>query len=539
MMKLTYSTFILFFMVWFCSTTVLGQSINPLHKYYQLSEIKFNEGNYAEALQLNIKALKLAEEQNNCNDITYAFMQVAKMEYYLNDRILALSTLLTAEKLIDSCKIDSLRYKVYHNIGSIYSELQQLEQSLNYLKKALAILNKTKNYAELTRTNVVVAALYIERMANTYEGEKYLIQAEKFATLSNDSLLIAFSVSKRGGWYFAKKEYQKALLYYNQALQIYKRQHNANGILYVLRAIADTKANLKTNDVAESYNDYILLKDSIFSAETSKKIADYEVQYQTGKKEIANSKLQQKLTINQAEISTRNRTIIGLIVSILMIITFVLWRINVLNLRKKQTELIALGALQKEKERISRDLHDNVGGQLSFVLYALDGINDENSTKRLEITTNINNSIRDVISNLRETIWAINDEDISLNDFNDKLKVYARNMFRNTATNVVFTAYSETNLRLKSIVGLNLYRICQEIINNAFKYANATEVTISIEFNDKTSIVITDNGIGFDINKNSTNSYGLTNIKSRAVDVGIKLNVQSEIGKGTSYLLVV
>ncbi len=519
------------------STPIFGQ--NQLHKYYQLAEEKFNEGNYAEALQLNIKALKLAEKQYKCDEIVYANLQVGRMQYYLNHRHLALHTFLATEKLIDSCNIDSLRYKVYHNIGSIYSELQQLDSSLFYLKKALTIINKTEKYTELTRTNVVIAGLYIERMADPAEGEKYLIEAEKFAELSKDSLLIAFAISKRGGWHYAKKEYEKALMTYNKAFEIYQQQQNTNGILNMLRGIADAKAKLKTDDIAESYRYYILLKDSIFSHETAQKIAEYEVQYQTEKKEIENNVLQLKLLTNQAEMETRNRTIIGLIVGILMISIFVLWRINVLNLRKKQIELIRINELQKEKVRISRDLHDNVGGQLSFVLYSLDGINEEDSAKRTELTTVINESIRSVISNLRETIWAINDEDISLNDFSDKLKVYTRNMFRNTSTQVIFSEQLETDFRLKSLIGLNLYRICQEIINNAFKYANASELVISIKSTDKMCIQIVDNGIGFDYEKQTSSGFGLNNIKSRASDVGIKLSIQSEIGKGTNYTLEV
>lgn len=522
----------------FTSSTVYSQ--NQLNHYYKLSEEQFNGGNYANALELNIKALKLAELTNKCDEIAYATMQVAKMQYYLNNRLLALNTLLTSERLIDSCGVDSLRYKVYHNIGSIYSEINQLDSSLFYLKKALTILNNTKKYNDLTRTNVVISALYIERMSNIKEGNKYLIQAEKCAKLSKDSLLIAFSTSKRGGWYFAKKDYKNALMLYENALHIYKRQHNANGILYLLRAIADTKAKLKTDDVAGSYRQYILLKDSIFSQETAKKMAEYEVQYETEKKEIENNMLQLELLTNQAKVETRNRTIIGLVVGILLLITLILWRINALNLKKKQNELSALNQLQREKERISRDLHDNVGGQLSFVLYSLDGINEENTKKREELTYSINESIRSVINNLRETIWAINDEELTLNDLSDKLKIYTRNMFKNTSTKVVFSEQIENNYKLKSLVGLNLYRICQEIINNSFKYAQATEISISIKStNNKTYIIIKDNGVGFDINNNSSNGFGLSNIKNRSIETEIELTLTSIIGIGTTYSLIV
>jgi signal transduction histidine kinase len=228
-----------------------------------------------------------------------------------------------------------------------------------------------------------------------------------------------------------------------------------------------------------------------------------------------------------------------LVISILLIILIVLWRINAINLRKKEQALLAAQKMQKEKERISRDLHDNVGGQLSYVLYSMDGVNIEDKEKRSAVISDINESVRSVISNLRETIWAINDEAISVNDFSDKLKVYVRSMFRNTGTKIIFNEKIENNIQLNSFVGLNLYRICQEIINNAFKHAQATELNITIASDDRVTIGISDNGVGFELNEDKENSFGLTNIKSRAAETKISLDVKTKPGAGTSYVLIV
>lgn len=525
----------LLFCLFLCNTSALGQL--KLEDFYTSSENKFHEGKYAEALALNIKALKLAEKRNNCAEITHANMQVARMQYYLNHRILALSTLLHSEKLIDSCGIDSLRHKVYHNIGSIYSEIQQLDSSLLYLKKALSILNGSTLFADIVRSNIVIAALYIERKQDAVEGDFYLRQAEKYLPLTKDSVLLAFTISKRGRWYYEKKDFTNTLLLYNKALSIYRDCQNANGILYMLRAIADTKAKLKTDDILESYRAYILLKDSIFSQETAKKIAEYGVQYETEKKEIQNANLQQKLIINQAKIKNRNSTITVMAISLLLVIILILWQINVTRFRKKQAELKRLRELQLERERISRDLHDNVGGHLSYVLFALDGLDNEHLLKRKIIKSNIDASIRSVIEKLRETIWAISEEEVLLSDFSDKLKVYARNMFRNTTTELLFSVEHEAEIQLKATVGLNAFRICQEIVNNAFKYAHATKIEISIRAKDQISIQISDNGVGFDLEFAHKKGYGLANIKKRANEAAIQLTIDTSPGKGTKYTM--
>jgi signal transduction histidine kinase len=93
---------------------------------------------------------------------------------------------------------------------------------------------------------------------------------------------------------------------------------------------------------------------------------------------------------------------------------------------------------------------------------------------------------------------------------------------------------------MNSLVGLNLYRICQEILNNAFKYANATEVKIDLQCDEeKLFIVISDNGIGFDITHQNKEHYGLQNIKKRAMEFGISLKLETGINKGTRYELLV
>jgi signal transduction histidine kinase len=199
-----------------------------------------------------------------------------------------------------------------------------------------------------------------------------------------------------------------------------------------------------------------------------------------------------------------------------------------------------LQKLQHDKERIARDLHDNIGGQLSYIIYSLDGINHEDKEKLSEVAGSINQSVRSVINSLRETIWAINDANIDAQDFSDKLKLFARNLFKHGKTKINFTENIKTKREMNSLVGLNLYRICQEILNNAFKYANATEVKIDLQCDEeKLFIVISDNGIGFDITHQNKEHYGLQNIKKRAMEFGISLKLETGINKGTRYELLV
>ena len=211
-----------------------------------------------------------------------------------------------------------------------------------------------------------------------------------------------------------------------------------------------------------------------------------------------------------------------------------------INLKRKKQELELLQNLQQDRERIARDLHDNIGGKLSFIVYSLDGFEEDDKSKRAQLTESVNQTVRSVIGSLRETIWAISDANITAWDFSDKLKIFSKNIFRHSQTQLIFSENIVVKRELNALLGLNLYRISQEILNNAFKYAEATEVKIQIYCTaESLSIFFSDNGKGFDTTLNKQESYGLQNIKKRAHEFGITLQLESKIDSGTKYVLIV
>ena len=133
----------------------------------------------------------------------------------------------------------------------------------------------------------------------------------------------------------------------------------------------------------------------------------------------------------------------------------------------------------------------------------------------------------------------MNQEKLTVQDISDKLKTYTRNIFSYSDTKIKFEEFIENDEALNPAFALNLFRICQEVINNVFKHANASELIITITKDKKTTIVIADNGIGFTKELASMESYGLTNLKVRADEINASLSINSEIHKGTKITLVV
>lgn len=437
--------------------------------------------------------------------------------------------------IIEADKIDSLMSEVYHNTSVMYNELHNIDSTLKYEKKAISILKKEGHYGELSKALSALVDIYLYQVKKPSEAEKLIIEAEHYAQLSRDSSFIGFAAIKRAQFMAKQFKYQDAIEHLKIAEAAYRKDKLPEELmsLYYMKGVWMIKSGDANGlNYIEKYSS---IKDSLYKKENADKIANYQTKYETEKKERENKLLQQENKVQELQLQSRNRTILILGISILLLVFLVLWRVNVMNLRKKEQALLAAQKIHKEKERISRDLHDNVGGQLSYMLYSIDAINGNDQQKKDELVS----SVRAVIGSLRETIWAINDESITVNDLFDKLKVYTRSMFKNTNTKVSYSEEVIQNRILNSSVGLNVYRICQEIINNCFKHSQAGELRIFFKADTKLMIEISDNGKGFDLSKDYSDSYGLANIKARAAETGATITVKSTPGNGTLYSMIV
>lgn len=524
-----------------CSIMLASHSIYAIEtdSLFNKANEFFINSDYISSLELYFKTIKSAEKHQDSEKIVRSSWGIARSYYYLRDNYESLKWYYKALQIAQINRLDSLLPRANYNIGVIYIEALNIDSALKYSNKAISLGESLKYYDLVSQTYSTLAELHLNTSKNKTEIESAIANAEKFAHLANDKTMMAFAKSKRYNYsFFLKKNYPDALTHINMAEKLYLETGNREAILNTYRGKAECLIMLKDTSARFYMLRWFSFKDSIFQAEKAASIAKYETLYEIEKKEAKNIQLQQENELNNLKIQSKNRILIIVISTSLLLILTILWLLGKNNLKKKQQELIMLQNLQQDKERIARDLHDNVGGQLSYIVYSLDGINDEQNEKRLEITKDVNQAVRSVISSLRETIWAISDANIVAQDFSDKLKVFAKTLFKHSQTQIYFIEELKTSKELNALLGLNLFRICQEILNNAFKHANATEIKIQFDCNaEKFSIIIADNGIGINTSIANSDGYGLQNIKKRADEFGIKLHLQSEINKGTRYEL--
>jgi len=200
--------------------------------------------------------------------------------------------------------------------------------------------------------------------------------------------------------------------------------------------------------------------------------------------------------------------------------------------------------LQKERMRISRELHDNIGAQMAtvkrninFLVNHIDYLpKEEVQIKMLNlesISTQINQELRD-------TIWATQSEHISVSDFITRIKNYVfQTLGQESAYRVIYEERCDTAVILGPFLALNLHRICQETLNNAFKHSGASELTVTFEGNaDYFKVTIRDNGKGFDMEA-IHEGYGVGNIKHRSAQIGASLYFNRGISKGSSLEVII
>jgi signal transduction histidine kinase len=196
--------------------------------------------------------------------------------------------------------------------------------------------------------------------------------------------------------------------------------------------------------------------------------------------------------------------------------------------------------LVRERERISRELHDNIGTQLSYISNSIDWLvetpypfNKEEEKNRLAA---VNDTARNLVIDLRETIWAMKKEFILLDELADKLKLYLQ-----TQTSLqpqIETVISEDIRRkytFSPTEALNIFRICQEAIANSVRHSRAEKISLSIHSGQDSdfSFTIEDNGQGFVRQPRYDGHYGLENMTHRAAESGATLFIETGPGRGT------
>jgi signal transduction histidine kinase/ligand-binding sensor domain-containing protein len=233
---------------------------------------------------------------------------------------------------------------------------------------------------------------------------------------------------------------------------------------------------------------------------------------------------------------------VALMLAALLLIGSLFYFYNKRKFNKKIEQLKMQQQIQFEKERLSRDLHDNLGSQLALLSNNVAHL-DTSNKKHNEVTDDIDrlkNTSKQLLQTLRETLWILDKEEISTEDFFDKIVEYTSRYLQSFPN--IKLEIEEKFVDAKMINAnnaLQLFRICQEAINNACKYSNSKILKLKGDgTSNNVQITIADFGCGFDKgNLKTENHYGLKNMEQRAVSIGANIEIESKLNEGTSVVI--
>ena len=265
---------------------------------------------------------------------------------------------------------------------------------------------------------------------------------------------------------------------------------------------------------------------------------------QADKLAVTNAKLlaeKREQAFNKATIRSQQNLVFFLVFGLLAVAIVSLLLFNRFKLVKKiqgQQELLA------QRQRISRDLHDELGATLSGIAMYSHLAREQVKQKETGAIENSLNIIQsnagEMVNKLNDIVWLINPGQDSLRQLMERLEDYAMQLA--VIKNIqVHSGFSEQlgNTILPTETRRSIYLLFKEAINNAVKYSNASFVELKVEQGPALiTITLKDNGEGFDVAEVKRGN-GLNNMEQRARDLNAAIAIQSFKGAGTSVKLTV
>ncbi len=197
---------------------------------------------------------------------------------------------------------------------------------------------------------------------------------------------------------------------------------------------------------------------------------------------------------------------------------------------------------EKERQRISRDLHDSSLQNLTHLVHKLElcsmYMDKDIITAKLEIAT-IQKNLKTVIEDIRNTIFDLRPmsfDDLGLRETIERL------LFKIKETSKLQIDYELEDVSHENdLVLMNIFRLVQEGCNNVVKHAQANKLFVSLKnVNQNIEIIIQDDGVGFEPSEaKKKNHFGLSVINERVDLLGGSIDILSENNKGTTITIII
>lgn len=520
--------------------------------YWQLSTLHAYKGDLDISIDYMLKSIKVYEKIGDMEKVADGYGELGyRMKREDLDK--AQEYMLKGKRIAEEHNYEMVMSRIYNNYGVIKEMKGQLDSAEFYYRKGLKKVLKIDFKTGIPYSYSSLAGILAQRGA--YDSARYYFEQSRSLRIDiQDRKGIAENYTQIGEVYLEEGNPSSAIKSFRQAIPLALEENYNFLAQYTYQKMSEAFKFRNNTDSALFYLEkYNVFKDSINSIDVKEKIAELNVEFETEQKENEILAQRAKLAENELQLQKRNFIIAGI-----LILTALLAVLAYLVIKRQKSEKIRLkkegelqvaiaeldtrNKLEKQRLRISRDLHDNIGSQLTFIISSLDNLKyrlKDSDAIILKKIDQISTFTSTTINELRDTIWAMNKETITRNELQDRLKdlIYQA---KQSSEMIDFELNFDPGLlkiEYSALDAINMYRIIQESLNNAIKYSEASTISVEEILNDsRIEFVIKDNGIGFDPEDTGI-GFGLLNMQKRAKESNIDLEIWSRPGKGTRVTL--
>ncbi|MDQ3048191.1 MAG: sensor histidine kinase [Bacteroidota bacterium] len=513
----------------------------------KIALVHHDMGNYPKALEMQLSIIEIYKELNIPQNIAFTYNNIGELYNQQNDYDQALAYW---EKALVINQQTGDKYAMggsYSGMGVLFEKQKKYDKAIEYLTKGAQLFLEIGDYDDYSSCINNVGMIY-RSQGNTKKGLDAYLSALEMALKYEDSHGVAKYSCNIGVVYTDLGNFALAESYLMKGLEIAKTNNIRSVERQAYKSLTTLFIKSKDPKAMEYYQKYDALKDSIFSEESTKQIAEMQTKYDSEKKEQENQLLSKDNDVKEALIKQQTTQRNLLIFSLGAIILVSLLLYNRYKLKQKelfQKELIRqqelrskaiIEAEEKERMRIAQELHDGVGQQLSAVKLNMSSLESsldlQNDEQRL-MMKNALEIIDDSVKEVRSVSHSMMPNALIKSGLATAVREFL-NRISHTDKLKIELEIDGLNERLEPTAETVLFRVLQEIVNNIIKHSEASIVNIQlIRHEDELTLMVEDNGKGFDINRVS-GGIGLKNIQSRVEYLNGSVHFDSHPGKGTT-----
>ena len=206
--------------------------------------------------------------------------------------------------------------------------------------------------------------------------------------------------------------------------------------------------------------------------------------------------------------------------------------------KEMEKQVAVLAAKQDERNRISVDMHDELGSGVTAIRLMSEIVKSKMKDQTLPEIEKISNSANELLNKMNAIIWTMTSSNDSIENLVAYIRSYAVEFFENTTIDCYFSM--PASIPPREISGekrRNIFLSVKEALNNVLKHSQSSVVRINVTVNNRLIIEIQDDGVGINMEKLRKFGNGLNNMKKRMASIDGEFNIENSDGTRTTFYL--